>query len=58
MVKQVTALESWSVIPLGSSGSQSKTHTSEIAHPKGKRVGISMRLLLLLLLLLRHFSHV
>ena len=43
MVRQVTALESWSLIPLGSSGSQSKIHTSEIAHPKGKRVGIPIR---------------
>ena len=42
MVKQVTTLENWSLIPLGSCGRQYKTHTSEISHPKGERAGVSI----------------
>lgn len=42
VMKQVITLESWSLIPPESSGSQYKTHSSETSHPRGARAGFSI----------------
>lgn len=42
VVKHVTTLESWSLIPPESSGSQDKAPSSETSHPRSERARLSV----------------